>query len=193
MGEYVDVSLQKPMGIVLEENDPKIKGVYVKSLSQVLCWTPRQAAYCLVHPSSPPSTVFLVTPIHPPYAYPQGGAAAVSGKVQPGDHLVSVQGAAVTGKDLDSVLQSVQAAPAEGVTMKFYRGSLGDVINPRVFFDISIGGGAAGRIVCRLRKDVVPKTVEVRLLMFEWLGLWDGCMHVDDSTSYTHARRPPTP
>jgi hypothetical protein len=35
MGEYVDVMLQKPMGIVLEENDPKIKGVYVKSLSQV--------------------------------------------------------------------------------------------------------------------------------------------------------------
>lgn len=35
MGEYVDVTLQKPMGIVLEENDPKIKGVYVKSLSQV--------------------------------------------------------------------------------------------------------------------------------------------------------------
>lgn len=34
MGEYVDVTLQKPMGIVLEENDPKIKGVYIKSLSQ---------------------------------------------------------------------------------------------------------------------------------------------------------------
>ena len=33
--EFIDVTLQKPMGIVLEENDPKIKGVYVKSLSQV--------------------------------------------------------------------------------------------------------------------------------------------------------------
>jgi hypothetical protein len=82
--------------------------------------------------------------------------------VQPGDHLVTVQGVPVTGKDLDSVLSAVQGAPAEGVAMKFYRGSLGDVINPRVFFDISIGGSGAGRIVCRLRKDVVPKTVEVR-------------------------------
>lgn len=91
----------------------------------------------------------------------QGGAAAASGKVQPGDHLVSVQGTAVTGQDLDTVLQSVQSAPTE-VAMRFYRGNLGDVINPRVFFDITIGGNAAGRVVCRLRKDVVPKTVEVR-------------------------------
>lgn len=75
---------------------------------------------------------------------------------------MSVQGTQVTGRDLDSVLQSVGAAPAEGVAMRFYRGDLGDVINPRVFFDISIGPEKAGRIVCRLRKDVVPKTVEVR-------------------------------
>jgi len=32
--------------------------------------------------------------------------------------------------------------------------------NPRVFFDISIGGNSAGRIVMELRADVVPKTVE---------------------------------
>ncbi len=32
--------------------------------------------------------------------------------------------------------------------------------NPVVFFDISIGGKAAGRIEIILRKDVVPKTVE---------------------------------
>lgn len=90
----------------------------------------------------------------------QGGAAAASGKIKPGDHLVAVQGDKVTGKDLDNVLNIVGGAPQEGVSMRFYRGPLGDIINPKVFFDISIGDEAAGRIVCRLRKDVVPKTVE---------------------------------
>jgi cyclophilin family peptidyl-prolyl cis-trans isomerase len=32
--------------------------------------------------------------------------------------------------------------------------------NPRVFFDITIGGQAGGRIIMELRKDVVPRTVE---------------------------------
>lgn len=32
--------------------------------------------------------------------------------------------------------------------------------NPRVFFDISIGGAAAGRVVFELFADVVPKTAE---------------------------------
>lgn len=32
--------------------------------------------------------------------------------------------------------------------------------NPKVFFDISIGGEAAGRIVMELRSDIVPQTAE---------------------------------
>ncbi|KJE89169.1 peptidylprolyl isomerase [Capsaspora owczarzaki ATCC 30864] len=31
---------------------------------------------------------------------------------------------------------------------------------PRVFFDITIGGAAAGRVIFELRSDVVPKTAE---------------------------------
>ena len=32
--------------------------------------------------------------------------------------------------------------------------------NPVVFFDIDIGGSAAGRLVMQLRADVAPKTAE---------------------------------
>lgn len=34
--------------------------------------------------------------------------------------------------------------------------------NPKVFFDIAIDGEVTGKIVMQLRKDVVPKTAEVR-------------------------------
>ena len=33
--------------------------------------------------------------------------------------------------------------------------------NPRVFFDIEVGGEAVGRVVMQLRADAVPKTAEV--------------------------------
>mmetsp|Transcript_33292 Transcript_33292/g.61030 ORF Transcript_33292/g.61030 Transcript_33292/m.61030 type:complete len:183 (+) Transcript_33292:76-624(+) len=35
-----------------------------------------------------------------------------------------------------------------------------NVANPKVFFDISIGGTPSGKIVMELRKDVAPKTAE---------------------------------
>jgi len=47
--------------------------------------------------------------------------------------------------------------------VKFFKNkqiNLLKMANPKVFFDIDIGGQAAGRIVMELRKDVAPKTVE---------------------------------
>merc|ERR1711916_365401 len=35
-----------------------------------------------------------------------------------------------------------------------------NMTNPKVFFDMTIDGSAAGRIVMELRADVVPKTAE---------------------------------
>jgi len=51
-----------------------------------------------------------------------------------------------------------QAGGLEGTA----HSELGDatIDNPRVFFDVSIGGKDAGRVVIELRKDVCPKTAE---------------------------------
>jgi hypothetical protein len=49
-------------------------------------------------------------------------------------------------------------APAQTSVNSGTQVAMGD--NPRVFFDISIGGEDAGRIVMELRADVVPKTAE---------------------------------
>lgn len=40
------------------------------------------------------------------------------------------------------------------------RSQLEIMSNPVVFFDIAIGGAAAGRIEMTLRKDIAPRTVE---------------------------------
>merc|ERR1712141_402295 len=37
---------------------------------------------------------------------------------------------------------------------------ISNMANPRCYFDMSIGGAPAGRIVMELRADVVPKTAE---------------------------------
>jgi len=42
----------------------------------------------------------------------------------------------------------------------FTSSTIVDMANPRVFFDMDIGGEDAGRIVMELRKDIAPKTVE---------------------------------
>jgi len=42
----------------------------------------------------------------------------------------------------------------------FYSLEINIMPNPRVFFDISIGGRESGRIIMELRADVVPRTAE---------------------------------
>lgn len=51
------------------------------------------------------------------------------------------------------------------------------MVNPKVFFDISIGGSPAGRVEMELRSDVTPNTAEnFRALCTEEKGFgFKGC------------------
>jgi len=88
------------------------------------------------------------------------GSAAADGALRPGDQLVAVEGASVAGKTFDEAMDALVAGPSEGTALKAFRGSAADLYNPQVYFDVSIGGAPAGRVVMALRKDVAPKTVE---------------------------------
>ena len=61
--------------------------------------------------------------------------------------------------------------------------------NPRVFFDITIGGAAVGRVVMQLRADVVPGTAEnFRVLCTGYV--YEGCRiaHGDYDTGFVSFR-----
>ena len=55
----------------------------------------------------------------------QGGAAAGSGKIKPGDQLVSIQGTDAMGLDMDKVLALIMSAPqVRGLTLMMNVASL---------------------------------------------------------------------
>ena len=49
---------------------------------------------------------------------------------------------------------------APRVGARAFSGSAMDMANPKVFFDMEVGGEDVGRITFELRADVAPKTVE---------------------------------
>uniref|UniRef100_A0A7S2V295 peptidylprolyl isomerase n=1 Tax=Fibrocapsa japonica TaxID=94617 RepID=A0A7S2V295_9STRA len=89
----------------------------------------------------------------------EDGAAAKT-ELKAGDQLVEVQGEDVKGYTFDKAMDALVAGPAEGTQIKIFRGDAAELYNPKVYFDISIGGEPSGRIKMCLRKDIAPKTVE---------------------------------
>ena len=60
--------------------------------------------------------------------------------------------AATTGRAAAFVAPRVGARAFSGISM--------DMANPKVFFDMEVGGEDVGRITFELRADVAPKTAE---------------------------------
>ena len=119
--EVISVRIPKPMGLVFEENDPSIGGLFVDEIAA-------------------------------------DSAAERNGTIEVGDQLIEVGGVDVSKVDFDAAMDVLVAANEEGVDLKFTRTVAPG--NPKVFFDITIGGEPAGRIEMTLRADVVPETAE---------------------------------
>jgi cyclophilin family peptidyl-prolyl cis-trans isomerase len=59
-----------------------------------------------------------------------------------------------------SFAPSVTRVTLKGATARAFSNSVMNMANPKVFFDMEIGGEDAGRITFELRADVAPKTAE---------------------------------
>eukprot|EP00281_Chroomonas_sp_CCMP1168_P031076 CAMPEP_0206253630 /NCGR_PEP_ID=MMETSP0047_2-20121206/23256_1 /ASSEMBLY_ACC=CAM_ASM_000192 /TAXON_ID=195065 /ORGANISM="Chroomonas mesostigmatica_cf, Strain CCMP1168" /LENGTH=348 /DNA_ID=CAMNT_0053679855 /DNA_START=30 /DNA_END=1076 /DNA_ORIENTATION=+ len=83
----------------------------------------------------------------------------IEDKISLGDTLVAVNGKKCLGFDFDSAFALLAENPAPELELTFTSGGVMAVINPRAYFDVTIGGEKAGRVVMELRKDIVPRTV----------------------------------
>jgi cyclophilin family peptidyl-prolyl cis-trans isomerase len=100
---------------------------------------------------------------------PDSAAARAEPSLAVGDRLLSVDGTDASKLDFDEAMELLVAGSEAGVELKLAR--MVAPGNPQVFFDIEIGGEAAGKIVMELRADVVPETAEnFRMLCAGELG-----------------------